>query len=248
MVVLSSACSDTGQGCRVHPRALGREWRGLGGLLSSVLPGLLFGARVWIELHRAWVGYQDSCSKCVLNLEQRIQLFWYSGKRLSGCPPAEKPVICPGFAFRHLYAPDAVAEARLCWVLAEWENSPCPATFWVLQTDVHTGVRLGSQKERRLDWGFKRFWRRGSHAYSAESYAGQRSIFQKQSPAPCLHGHWWGVHLCAPSDLAGLMGRKTMVVVSESPWLFLNGSGFVEPESVQPTIGFFISPNLRQPW
>lgn len=39
-----------------------------------------------------------------------------------------------------------------------------------------------------------------------------------------------------------------MVVVSESPRLFLNGSGFVEPESIQPTIGFFISPNLRQPW
>lgn len=28
-----------------------------------------------------------------------------------------------------------------------------------------------------------------------------------------------------------------MVVVSESPRLSLNGSGFVEPESVQPTIG-----------
>lgn len=165
-----------------------------------------------------------------------------------GMPPCREASHLSRVCLPPPVSPDAVAEARLCWVLAEWENSPCPATFWVLQTDVHTGVRLGSQKERRLDWGFKRFWRRGSHAYSAESYAGQRSIFQKQSPAPCLHGHWWGVHLCAPSDLAGLTGRTTMVVVSESPRLFLNGSGFVEPESVQPTIGFFISPNLRKPW
>lgn len=181
-----------GQGCLGPPQALaGRAGNGSPSGCSPL--GLLFGTHVWVWLHKAWHGYQNSCTKLVLNPEHRIQCF---RKEVLRMPRAEQPVIPLVCSHLGVHSHDAVAAAPSCQVLREWEILPLhwPESQRLRETDLRWG--WGPTKRWIIDWIIRAFEAGGSCFHCRELCWAKRCVFQNQNIAPCPHWSKWSMLLC----------------------------------------------------